>query len=222
MWSTTSNRAGQSSDYGPPRTPLHPSRGRPTPDTDGRAKSGTVGSAARCSEKPGSPTTAITGTRARAGSSPPACRTIRSCAASTMAISGDHPTSMACGCRSLARLPAARAGTSSFGDASRTTHPSWASRTIRSCPLRGSSHLRPRRARRRGRFHDHDGRLRRICANEGLRRMLVNACYWTLGMEDQIPPKSDVDLVGHYAPTPFDSTANSLKGVKPADLALPR
>ena len=34
--------------------------------------------------------------------------------------------------------------------------------------------------------------------NEGLRRLIVNACYWAVGMEDEIPPKSDVALVGHY------------------------
>jgi trehalose utilization protein len=57
--------------------------------------------------------------------------------------------------------------------------------------------------------------------SEGLRRMVVNACYWALGMEDQIPPKSDVELVGHYAPTRFGFNGYT-KGVKPADLALPR
>jgi len=36
--------------------------------------------------------------------------------------------------------------------------------------------------------------------NEGFRRMLVNACYWCLGMEDKIPAKSDVDFVGTYDP----------------------
>jgi hypothetical protein len=56
--------------------------------------------------------------------------------------------------------------------------------------------------------------------SEGLRRMVVNACYWALGMEDQIPPKSDVELVGRYAPTRFGFNGYT-KGVKPADLALP-
>ncbi len=57
--------------------------------------------------------------------------------------------------------------------------------------------------------------------SEGLRRLVVNACYWALGLEDQIPPKSDVEIVGHYAPTPFGFNGYT-KGVKPADLALPR
>ena len=45
--------------------------------------------------------------------------------------------------------------------------------------------------------HGHD------LKNEGVRRMLVNACYWALGMEDQIPAKSNVDLVGEYDPLPI-------------------
>jgi hypothetical protein len=38
---------------------------------------------------------------------------------------------------------------------------------------------------------------------EGTRRMLVNAVYWSLGMEDKIPEKSNVELVGEFKPTPF-------------------
>src|SRR5205823_8048070 len=39
--------------------------------------------------------------------------------------------------------------------------------------------------------------------SEGLRRLLVNACYWAVGLEDRIPEKSNVYLVGEYHPTPF-------------------
>jgi hypothetical protein len=56
-------------------------------------------------------------------------------------------------------------------------------------------------------------------SSEGLRRLLVNACYWTLGMEDKIPPKSNVDIVGEYRPTPFGHNG-FVKGAKPADHAL--
>jgi hypothetical protein len=31
----------------------------------------------------------------------------------------------------------------------------------------------------------------------------VNACYWAVGLEKQIPAKSDVGLVGEYHPSPF-------------------
>jgi hypothetical protein len=55
--------------------------------------------------------------------------------------------------------------------------------------------------------------------SEGLRRLLVNGCYWALGMESQIPERSKVDLVGEYNPLPFKSGAYK-KGVKPADLKL--
>lgn len=51
----------------------------------------------------------------------------------------------------------------------------------------------------------------------GTRRMIVNACYWALGMEDQIPPKSQVALVGNYEPSKF-AFKGAKKGVKPADL----
>jgi len=54
----------------------------------------------------------------------------------------------------------------------------------------------------------------------GLRRFVVNACYWGLGLEDKIPAKSNVDYVGEYRPT-FYGGGNFKKGVKPADLKLP-
>jgi type 1 glutamine amidotransferase len=56
--------------------------------------------------------------------------------------------------------------------------------------------------------------------SEGVRRMLVNACYWALGLEDQIPAKADVTLVGKYEPLPF-AFGGHKKGVKPADHKLP-
>jgi nicotinamidase-related amidase len=55
--------------------------------------------------------------------------------------------------------------------------------------------------------------------SEGLRRLLVNACYWGLSMEDQIEAKASVDLVGKYHPRPF-GFGGSEKGRKPADYAL--
>jgi Trehalose utilisation len=55
--------------------------------------------------------------------------------------------------------------------------------------------------------------------NEGLRRLLVNACYWALEMEDQIPERTNVDLVGEYHPTPF-GFGKYTKGIKPSAHAL--
>ena len=52
---------------------------------------------------------------------------------------------------------------------------------------------------------------------EGTRRMLVNACYWAVGLENLIPAASRVDVVGVYDPTPFGMHGER-KGVKPADL----
>jgi hypothetical protein len=54
-------------------------------------------------------------------------------------------------------------------------------------------------------------------SSEGLRRLLVNASYWALGMAEQIPAQSNVEIVGEYAPTPFGHSTYK-KGVKPADL----
>lgn len=51
--------------------------------------------------------------------------------------------------------------------------------------------------------------------NEGLRRLLVNATYWAVGLEDKIPEKSNVELVGDYQPSAF-SFGGFKKGVKPA------
>jgi type 1 glutamine amidotransferase len=53
--------------------------------------------------------------------------------------------------------------------------------------------------------------------SEGLRRLLVNACYWAAGLEASIPEKSAVGIVGTYEPLPFK--VNGFKaGVRPADL----
>jgi type 1 glutamine amidotransferase len=50
--------------------------------------------------------------------------------------------------------------------------------------------------------------------NQGVRRMLVNACYWALGMEARIEAGSDVRLVGDYRPTTF-GFGGFKKGVRP-------
>ncbi len=55
--------------------------------------------------------------------------------------------------------------------------------------------------------------------SEGLRRLLVNSCYWGLGMDKQIPAKSNVDYVGDYKPT-FFGFGKFTKNVQPADHQL--
>ncbi|REK18901.1 MAG: hypothetical protein DWQ37_03595 [Planctomycetota bacterium] len=54
-------------------------------------------------------------------------------------------------------------------------------------------------------------------SSEGLRRLLVNATYWALGMEDHIPAEANVEIVGQYDPHPFKHSGYT-KGVKPEDL----
>jgi hypothetical protein len=55
---------------------------------------------------------------------------------------------------------------------------------------------------------------------EATRRMIVNACYWAAGLEDKIPEKSDVAIVGEFKPTPFrfKNNADWKPGVTPAEL----
>jgi len=55
--------------------------------------------------------------------------------------------------------------------------------------------------------------------SEGLRRLLVNAVYWCVGMENKIPRKAKVDVVGEYKPLPFGFRKYK-KGVKPSDHAM--
>ncbi|MCY3933989.1 MAG: ThuA domain-containing protein [Acidobacteria bacterium] len=56
--------------------------------------------------------------------------------------------------------------------------------------------------------------------SEGLRRLLVNAVYWGLGMEDRITERSDARVVGEYAPTDFGFGSQAV-GVMPSAHALP-
>ena len=39
--------------------------------------------------------------------------------------------------------------------------------------------------------------------SEDLRRLVVNACYWALDIEEKLPEKANVDIVGTYRPTMF-------------------
>jgi type 1 glutamine amidotransferase len=54
---------------------------------------------------------------------------------------------------------------------------------------------------------------------EEFRRLIANGCYWAMGLEDKIDPKSDVALIGPYEPGPIGGKGLK-KGVKPADLIL--
>lgn len=52
----------------------------------------------------------------------------------------------------------------------------------------------------------------------GLRRLLVNACYWALELEDVQPVPADVDLVGTYEPSPY-AFGGFREGLRPADFS---
>ena len=52
--------------------------------------------------------------------------------------------------------------------------------------------------------------------SEGFRRLLVNACYWALEMGEEVPEKSNVDIIGEYTPTKF-GFEDFIEGLKPID-----
>jgi hypothetical protein len=57
--------------------------------------------------------------------------------------------------------------------------------------------------------------------SEGTRRLLVNAAYWAIGLEDKITDHTDVALVGDYHPLPY-GFRGAKKGVRPEEHALSR
>lgn len=56
--------------------------------------------------------------------------------------------------------------------------------------------------------------------SEGVRRMLVNAAFWCVGLEEKIAPDLNVDTVGQYEPTDYGFDGYQ-KGRVPSDYALP-
>jgi hypothetical protein len=54
--------------------------------------------------------------------------------------------------------------------------------------------------------------------NPGFRRMLVNACFWAVGLEEAIRPDLKIDFVGPYRPSPYRFDGHR-RGVYPEDLA---
>jgi hypothetical protein len=54
--------------------------------------------------------------------------------------------------------------------------------------------------------------------NPGFRRMLVNACFWAVGLEESITPELDVHFVGPFQPRTF-AFDGYRRGIKPQDLS---
>ena len=138
----------------------------------------------------GSTTTASTASKARAASSPPARPTIRFCAASTTATSG-APTDVYAvrlplpeGCTTLvlgqvlegmeADRQAGRGAKEQSDDAGRLD----------------AGSARPKTASPPAAFTTTMGPSTDL-ENEGMRRLLVNASYWAVGMEDKIPAEAE-------------------------------
>jgi hypothetical protein len=55
--------------------------------------------------------------------------------------------------------------------------------------------------------------------SEGFRRLLVNAAYWCIDIEDQIPERANVEYVGEYDPSDIGFGTHKV-GVMPAEHAL--
>ncbi|MFI4874142.1 MAG: ThuA domain-containing protein, partial [Blastopirellula sp. JB062] len=53
--------------------------------------------------------------------------------------------------------------------------------------------------------------------NDDFRRLLVNACFWGCGLENDISPQLDVSFVGPYQPSTFRFNGHR-QGVQPSDL----
>ncbi len=56
-------------------------------------------------------------------------------------------------------------------------------------------------------------------ADEGTRRVLVNACLWAMGMEEAIRPDADVGFVGPFTPTFAEHGPKARPDYKVSDLA---
>lgn len=50
--------------------------------------------------------------------------------------------------------------------------------------------------------------------NDGYRRLLVNGCFWAIGLEDSIKPDAKIDFVGPFQPNTFGGGAYA-RGIKP-------
>src|SRR5690606_16005749 len=54
-------------------------------------------------------------------------------------------------------------------------------------------------------------------ASEGLRRLIVNAVYWGVGLD--VPRRANVDTVGEFRPTPYGFDGFQ-RGLRPSDFEL--
>jgi len=53
--------------------------------------------------------------------------------------------------------------------------------------------------------------------DENLRRLFVNACYWTVGLDDKIPAAASVDTIEFYEPSP-SGFGKHLRGLQPVEM----
>ena len=51
--------------------------------------------------------------------------------------------------------------------------------------------------------------------NDGYRRLLVNGCFWAIGLEDKIKPNAEISFLGPFKPNTFGNGSHA-KGIKPS------
>jgi hypothetical protein len=54
--------------------------------------------------------------------------------------------------------------------------------------------------------------------NAGVRRLLVNATFWAVGLDEEITPDLSIEFVGTFSPTEY-GFGGYQKGRKPSDYA---
>ncbi len=54
--------------------------------------------------------------------------------------------------------------------------------------------------------------------NDGYRRLLINGCFWALGLEESIKPDADIHFVGPFEPNTFGNGTHA-RGIKPVAYA---
>lgn len=55
--------------------------------------------------------------------------------------------------------------------------------------------------------------------DEGYRRLLINGCFWAVGLEDEIMPDAQISFVGPFNPTWGRGGGRRKPGTKPSDMA---
>ena len=151
-------------------------------------------------------------------SSPRARRATRSSAGSRTATSGARPTSTASACPLPGDSKPLVLGQVARGHEARPTSRSTGKKNDPMMPVAWVKTYTGKSGKTARVFTTTMGASHRPGQSEGIRRLLVNACYWAVGLEDKIPRAERRGPRRQIQPLPFGFGAFK-KGVRPADLA---